>query len=74
MIGKSMQKVSEYVDAHGWQVGRRTRKGNLVLTKKGCAPVTISGNSGDRRAQENALSILRREDRALAQKDVQQNP
>lgn len=45
-----MQKVSEYVEAHGWKVDRRTRKGNLVLTKKGCAPVTISGNSGDRRA------------------------
>jgi hypothetical protein len=74
LIGKSMQKVAEYVDEHGWEVCRRTRKGNLVLTKPGCSPVTVSGNSGDRRAQENALSLLRREDRALAQKGVQQNP
>lgn len=68
-----MEKVAEYIEAHGWSVGRRTRKGNLVLTKAGCSAVTISGNSGDRRAQDNALSLLRREDRALATKRVQQN-
>lgn len=66
MAKQELQNLIDYALSNGLEIGERTKKGHIKITREGRLVAVLPRNLGDTRSHKNSMAVLRRAVRAHA--------